>query len=738
MKRTFFLLLLCGVFSTIKAQYKPGKTDVYFTQRLNQDKVQVEAKQKNASAVTYKALIELSSETYADELVRSGIVIGSRIGNIVTATFTYEQAQYLLIQPWVLRMELAKKLVSHNAKVREHLRADKVYQGQLNDGKVYTGKGVLVGVYDSGIDFKHPDFRVKTDLTKSRIVALWDQTVNGTKPANFNYGAEWTQAEINDELDGVPSNKLASHTDQIGHGTHVAGTAAGNKGIAYESDIIFVKGSLNGADGFAALSTEIIDGVKYIYDKAVELNKPCVVNLSLGTHTGAAHDGTSLLETALDNLVNSRPGFIIVAAAGNEGDSYIHFGDKRNVSDSAWTYFRSQVSGVAAQAYLTVPASQLNTMSVSFGMDSAGTLFSGTTKPIFQTRWYTIAQLLNEGEVFAQVRYGNGNNAGTLTVTASQLNTGMVEIIYEVTEPFSFSSRKPAWKLMYKGNTDIHGWVETGAWVENKTAATGYFSKYVNPDNNYSVGIPGTAKKMVTVGAYINVANFVNINGQLVRGLNEKNDPAGSIAFFSSIGPSRDGRIKPEITAPGLNVISSLSSSATFIQNKDKVSNLRIAQSGTSMASPATAGAIALFLQKNPTATYAQVMLSMQQNARSDNFTSSAGALPNNTWGYGKLDIFDMLNTTMPVGVQPLSSSAFLELYPNPASSATHLYVKRDVTQLNWQLLDLSGKVLSQEEVKNIKEGQSITMDVSKWSKGIYLLQIIADDDRYTTRIMIQ
>jgi subtilisin family serine protease len=737
MKQILFILL-SGVVINAAAQQFYGKTDVHFAHRLRQDKIQVEAKNKAAASVSYKALIELSSEAYIDELTRSGISIGSRIGNIVTATFTYEQAQYLLAQPWVLRMELAKKLVSHNAKVREHLRADKVYQGLLNDGKVYTGKGVLVGVYDSGIDFKHPDFRVKTDLTKSRIVALWDQTVSGTKPANFNYGAEWTQAEINDELDGIPSNKLAAHTDEIGHGTHVTGTAAGNKGIAYEADIVFVKGSLSGAEGFASLSTEIIDGVKYIYDKAVEINKPCVVNLSLGTHTGAPHDGTSLLETALDNLVNSRPGFIIVAAAGNEGDSYIHFGDRRNITDSAWTYFQSQISGVAAQAYLTIPAAQLNTMSVAFGMDSTGSLFSRSTKSLYQSRWYTVAELLNEGEVFAQVRYGNGNNAGTLTVTASQLSTGMVEILYEVTEPFSFSSRKPAWKIMYKGNADIHGWVETGAWVQNTASATGYFSKYVNPDNNYSVGIPGTAKKMVTVGAYVNVANFVNINGKLVQGLNDNNDPAGTIAFFSSIGPSRDGRLKPEITAPGLNVISSLSSSATFIQNRDKVSEFRIAQSGTSMASPATAGAIALFLQKNPTANYAQLMLSIQQNARSDNFTSSAGTLPNNTWGYGKLDIFDMLNTAMPVNVQPLSTSAFLELYPNPASSSTNLYVKRDVAQLSWQLLDLSGKVLSQDDVQNIADGQTITIDLSRWSKGIYLLQIVADDDRYTTRIMIQ
>jgi hypothetical protein len=95
-----------------------------------------------------------------------------------------------------------------------------------------------------------------------------------------------------------------------------------------------------------------------------------------------------------------------------------------------------------------------------------------------------------------------------MTVTANMLNTGMVEILFEINEAFSFSSRKPAWKIIYKGDVDVHGWVETGAWVQNNGTTSGYFSKYVNPDNAYSVGIPGTAKKMVTIGAYVNLASF--------------------------------------------------------------------------------------------------------------------------------------------------------------------------------------------------------------------------------------
>ncbi|MBP9181465.1 MAG: S8 family peptidase, partial [Bacteroidia bacterium] len=185
-------------------------------------------------------------------------------------------------------------------------------------------------------------------------------------------------------------------------------------------------------------------------------------------------------------------------------------------------------------------------------------------------------------------------------------------------------------------------------------------------------------------------------------------------------------------------VISSLSSTSTFVQNKDKISDYRVAQSGTSMACPASVGAIALYLQKNPSATYQQVILSLQQNARTDNFTATSGSLPNNTWGYGKLDIFDMLNSTMPVGVRPLSSSAFLELYPNPAHSSTALYVKRDIAQMNIQVVDLSGRVMQQLSQSNVTAGAEISIDLSSLSKGVYLVHLQADDDRYSTRIMIQ
>lgn len=187
----------------------------------------------------------------------------------------------------------------------------------------YTGDGVVVGVLDSGIDWKHEDFDWSNG--SSRIQYLWDMSGTSNPPSGYAYGTEYTKANIDagqcSEIDGDGG---------YGHGTHVTGTAAGSgnahsdyPGVAPESDIIFVKGirDHNSNGGFS--DSDVIDGCAYIFAKAQQMGQPAVINLSLGGHYGS-HDGTSLYEQGLDNLTG--PGKIIVAAAGNEGSDLIHTG----------------------------------------------------------------------------------------------------------------------------------------------------------------------------------------------------------------------------------------------------------------------------------------------------------------------------------------------------------------------------------------------------------------------------
>jgi len=229
-----------------------------------------------------------------------------------------------------------------------------VNDGKLPSGIPYTGKGVLVGVYDFGLDFAHPDFRLKTDTTQTRIISLWDQTLKiGTKPQPYDYGVEWDGSQINAAL-AKPSS--IAEIDAGGHGTHVTGSAAGLRGMAPDADIIFVRASVTGPSD-STLYTDakaIIDGVNYMYEHAVALDRPCVVNLSLGYNIGSPHDGTSLVCQAFDHMVDSRKGFMISICNGNEGSSLLHFGGFELTMDSIWTYQRGLASAMMYSVFQTL------------------------------------------------------------------------------------------------------------------------------------------------------------------------------------------------------------------------------------------------------------------------------------------------------------------------------------------------------------------------------------------------
>ncbi len=210
---------------------------------------------------------------------------------------------------------------------------DAFYVG--TNAKIFSneGEGVIIGIVDTGIDYKHEDF-IDDTTGESRILYIWDQTdtTGADTPIEYNYGSEWTQTQINNEIDGSPAG-IVREKDTNGHGTHVAGIAAGDgsatdgdepagkyKGMAPKSELIIVKVDLTD-------DSYIIDGVNYIFSKAATLGKPAVVNLSLGTHLGP-HDGTSALDQAMDSSIqvssSESKGRVVVVAAGNEGSDDIH------------------------------------------------------------------------------------------------------------------------------------------------------------------------------------------------------------------------------------------------------------------------------------------------------------------------------------------------------------------------------------------------------------------------------
>ncbi|HEY4643174.1 MAG TPA: S8 family serine peptidase, partial [Bacteroidota bacterium] len=267
-------------------------------------------------------------------LIHAGVEVESRFPSFVTVRAPLNLIRTIADLPGVQWIEAGGELRPSLDVSVPKTGADKVQSG-LVDGTPYKGTGVIVGVIDTGIDWKHLDFRSDTDTTRSRILFLWDQTLTKTGSEKTprdrdltlpNYGVEYLQTEVNDEIDGFPAS-FVREQDTNDHGTHVAGIAAGDGsssasgfvGMAPEADLIIIK-----AGNSSFPSANIIDGIAYVNKKAADLGKPYVLNLSLGGHTGA-HDGTDGEEVALDNVLGA-PGKVAVVAAGNEGSTPIHAG----------------------------------------------------------------------------------------------------------------------------------------------------------------------------------------------------------------------------------------------------------------------------------------------------------------------------------------------------------------------------------------------------------------------------
>lgn len=157
-----------------------------------------------------------------------------------------------------------------------------------------TGKGILVGVVDSGVDFFHPDFR--NEDGSSRILRLWDQSINGNPPEGYTRGTEYTKEEIDEALvlGETEGRRLVPSRDVSGHGTAVLGIAAGNgtvsegvnRGVAYESDLLVVKMGNAGENSFPR-TTELMEGIDYLVRQAAAMGRPIAINISFGNNYGS-------------------------------------------------------------------------------------------------------------------------------------------------------------------------------------------------------------------------------------------------------------------------------------------------------------------------------------------------------------------------------------------------------------------------------------------------------------------
>lgn len=705
-------------------------------------KKQYEYLKKGSSSNPMIPIIFKSTHSNVQSLLKKyGGELHTSLGVIYTGNIPLNSVVAFSSNSEVERIEATARLKLTNEQAKKNTGADRVHSGNLPSGNKYTGNGVIVGVFDSGLDITHLDFRKKSDTTQTRILSLWDQTVNnGTPPQNYNYGSEWNNSQINSASQNQMS--VMTHDSNSGHGTHVTGSAAGLRGMAPDADIIFVKGLIDGGSDSTLFqdTKSLLDGLNYMKDIAKSAGKPCVANLSIGYSLGAPHDGTSLVEQGMDYLVTTNNSFFIVIAAGNENGSNQHFGGFELTNDSIWTYVQT------ASLYGIFNSEYADSTYISIIIDSATIMepWENLTiqKAIFQSSWMSVSSIKNsENGILMPFFYSNGDTAMLMRIISSDFDATRTEVrifttqgrIIENDSLYDFATAR----LLLKGKGMFHSW--WGNYQLDYIQNPIYYSNHYKDerlrysDNISSINILACGHKTFAVGAYVNMFSFVNRNGELQFGSNYLQEPIGTIANFSSLGPTTDGRIKPDISAPGVNVASSWARGAR-VPSVWAMPERTVVFSGTSMASPIVTGAIALYLEQNPTATYENVKKAITDNAIVDTMVTKFGDIPNNHSGYGRLDIFKAMGSPLHTGISTQKANYSIFIYPNPASENLYIQFPEPESNLQLNVFDVSGKQVGSFTLTP----QSNKINVSSFEKGIYFYKSSSENSSYTGKFIVE
>lgn len=588
--------------------------------------------QKKCNAALLMALNDKAfTEETVDVLVQGDIknllatLSGSAIrmkyyyGDIACLDLNYQAFPFLIASRFVSYIEYLPAKKGSNAFLADSMykvnRLECIRNGQNPFGKMYTGQGVVIGIVDSGIDLTHPDF--KDESGKTRVRYLWDQSVTSGQqiPAPLGYGQEWNSSDID--------RGLCTHSDRSisGHGTFVTGIAAGNgnapgavQGCAPNAELVIV--SLDPTRG----GPMIADAIKYLIDKAEVLGKPLVINLSYGFQYGS-HDGTGLETKLAERMLSDLPGRVLIAAAGNSGNSKFHIKYQSGPGCEGFTWINS--SGREIEFSLFSDLSKIGHLSFSVGTSREN------YSELKQTDYVNFKNV--HSIVKTDTLFSGPNRIGIVKRCGSINSSGVCEIYFKIIP----DSSDHLWRLEVKGKGEFDAW-NMGFISEGLPLLEVYprMKNYLWPDHHSSLanGLQ-CSKEVITVGSYVNNMDY----------LDEKNNVhtvGGTVSIYSSSGPTRDGRIKPDILATGEHILSCLDQK---IKNKPVTQQVLIMKdgyhwvgSGTSFASALVSGWAALYLQKYPKATNRQVKWAIINNAWKDKYTGDK--LPDFKCGYGKLD----------------------------------------------------------------------------------------------------
>ncbi len=567
MRKKFICMVTAALAFMASAQpfqsiYYPSKLTASTITRVHQTASVLRSADENIHAI-----VRLRDEADLDRLAADyGVAFNVVTGNLATAVIPMSALADFAEDPDVENVDAGNRVKAMTDLAREYSHVDALHIGLPDFPRSFTGKGVLIGVIDMGFDFMHPAFRDAEG--NSRIIHVWDQSGRGGSTPSMGYGAVFDTPEL--------IRSAAHDVSRDTHGTHVAAIAASSadvyKGMAPESDIVVVATDKS--------ESGIIDALAYLLDYAEKEKKPMVINLSMGTVIGFK-DGTDPIASMIDGLLDeSGKKCLMAIAAGNEGHrnstivtEAVGQGEVINTSFTPPSHMRENVFiGCSTTSAFQVSLSLVGSDGVAFETSiSSDASESVSHENITGEKDYSLVTL-------SPMKDADGLQRGVSVNLYAPLKEGQ------------------KWKL-----------VVTGA--AGKYIACCDYGELDNGSNASTMAATACGKIPISVGAYVSRDKFTNL-----QGMERSSDwTVGERYPLSGMGPTFDGRDKPDVLAPGAHIISAINNyAASYNVNREDLAYTEVdalipgrtnywgAMCGTSMATPVVTGIMALWLQANP------------------------------------------------------------------------------------------------------------------------------------------
>ncbi|MBR4739024.1 MAG: S8 family peptidase [Bacteroidales bacterium] len=690
-KILFSLLALCILGSALAQSAKCGID----TKALVREEIA-------AGATSIGFLAKMQPNFDRDRLEKAGITIGAQAGQIVTLHVPVESLDMLESNREIIQYSIAHRVGSVTMdNTRRDTRTDKVQAGEgVSNSTAYDGQGVYIGITDWGFDYTHPNYNYGTN--NKRVVRAWDQyRRKGPAPDGFDYGTEIIGYTALRTAKGDTSNIYNYNS----HGTHVAGICAGAgtsrqhkfRGQAPGAELLFCSFGLN--------EVNWMEAVQWMINVAKDDGRRLVINSSWGMYSLSCIDGMSLLSQAINSWSDS--GVVFVTSAGNNGDVNFHISRDFSVNPDT-------LKTVAT--FYTLPANATGQCLILWG--ETGHNFSAGIR------------MRKNANVWSSTMFNTENGD---TIFYDTLVCDNMRVPYRVLmERINPQDSRPHIQIDVDGDGTlqlqlfvaadsgiVHAWnvvnKSNHAGNEGADFYTGNHSGFSGGDRYYGIGEPACAEKAISVAAHK---------------ADTSDERTGILAEFSSYGPTIDGSQKPEISAPGYMVNSSISlwcdqyhsytpTAHDSIGLRDYTWSL---MSGTSMSSPAVTGIVALLLQANPELTVDQIREIIFTTARNDDKTGPlrANDSADLRWGWGKIDALAAINKAISlVDIREVEELRLpLNLYPNPTNNNVTINTGCGEKQL-LQVYNISGSLVLETPIST-----ETTLDVSHWAKGVYIVRI--------------